>query len=279
MTVECGLAVSQKSMRGGFILNCTCMVLCSHSAICFFSYIDADLPCRSKNAANCIGREFGLSNSNERWFNPENPHGTHVAGTIGALGNNDEGVVGMIPDGDVCYIIARVFGDKSEGARFSDILSAVLWTVKKGAKVINMSLGGTEQDSSAEKVFQSIYNDDGRLVVASSGNSGTTDDRYPASYDTVISVAAVDQNYNKAEFSQYNKNVDIAAPGVDILSTLPANKGYILNIFVEDGRVFSGQKMQYSPDIGNTISGNLALCGSYGQNGCDANGKICLIER
>jgi subtilisin family serine protease len=142
------------------------------------------------------------------WNNDSNGHGTHVAGTIAAADNN-RGVVGVAPDAEIFTV--RVFG--SDGRFFgSDIVAAAEACRDAGAKIISMSLGGPGYDQDEHDIFQDLYSQ-GILAVAASGNSGRTDYSYPASYDMVISVAAVDSNSNLASFSTRNNKVDIAAPG------------------------------------------------------------------
>ena len=82
-----------------------------------------DVPCYNvgQSDSNCIGAEFGVMANDGEWWNPQTkPHGTHVFGTIGASGKNNEGMQGIIPDGQVCYIIARVFGESGVGSSMSD---------------------------------------------------------------------------------------------------------------------------------------------------------------
>lgn len=181
---------------------------------------------------------------------------------------------------NVCYVIARVFGNGESGARFSDILSGLKWTIGQGAKVVNMSLGGTVPDSTAAKMVKEFFAMD-RIIVASAGNSGTSDYRYPASYDTVLSVAAIDEDEKTAAFSQYNDQVDLTGPGVDILSTIPiAGEGGILTISTSDSAYFGGL-MKLSPSIPDEgISKKLFYCDNYAKQGCEgANDMVCLVER
>merc|ERR1719323_1016700 len=86
-----------------------------------------------------------------------------------------------------------------------------------------MSLGGGGYSQAAHEVYQQAY-DNGILVFAAAGNGGNSYKSYPASYKNVISVAAVDRNSVKAGFSQYNDQVEIAAPGVNIRSTVRNNQ-------------------------------------------------------
>lgn len=153
----------------------------------------------------------------------DNQHGTHVAGTIGAVGNNGFGVAGV--NHTVRIQCLKVLDDKGSGYT-SDIASAVIYAASNGANVINMSLGG----SSPDEVFRAAIveaGEKGVLVVVAAGNESSNNDTrpsYPANYGlpNMISVAATDENDALADFSNYGAaKVDIAAPGVRILSTVP----------------------------------------------------------
>jgi hypothetical protein len=152
-----------------------------------------------------------------KWYLDGCGHGTHVAGTIAAM-SNDTGVVGVSP-GAVSLYIVRVFGDGCGWAYVSDLIAAALKCRDAGANIINMSLSGDIKDDVEEMVFDLLYNNYGILSIAAAGNNGSTAYAYPASYGSVISVAAVDHNNNVAGFSQKNDQVELAAPGVNILST------------------------------------------------------------
>ncbi len=145
-------------------------------------------------------------------------HGTHVAGTIAAV-DNMIGVIGVNPDGTNIYIV-RVFDDTCTWAYASGLADAVNKCSAAGAKVINMSLGGGAKSRTEETALNNAYNA-GVLSIAAAGNGGNSTMSYPASYPICVSVAAVDQNNVVASFSQYNREVDIAAPGVGVLSTVP----------------------------------------------------------
>ena len=145
-------------------------------------------------------------------------HGTHVAGTIFARTNNATGIAGIAPD--VTFMPIKVLDDGGFGW-ISDVLDAVDWARTHGADIINLSLGGTlEREQIA--LFQSTFSAaraEGILVVAAAGNGGSPQMYYPAGLQGVVSVAAVDAADEAAWFSTYNRAVDIAAPGVDTLST------------------------------------------------------------
>ncbi|MFN3842699.1 MAG: S8 family serine peptidase [Rehaibacterium terrae] len=146
-------------------------------------------------------------------------HGSHVAGTIAAKDNN-VGVVG-VNTGNISLFIVKVFDGANCGWSYSSTLvDAAQRCANAGAKVINMSLGGSFSSTTERNAFQNLY-DNGVLSIAAAGNGGNTQHSYPASYDSVISVAALDQNKQHASFSQRNNQVELAAPGVSVLSTVP----------------------------------------------------------
>jgi len=144
-------------------------------------------------------------------------HGTHVAGTIVAE-NNNFGVLGIFPGASIK--IVKVFDGSSCGWTYSSsIVAAAQHCAASGAKIISMSLGGSTRVSSEESAFYNLRQQ-GILIFAAAGNGGSNFYSYPASYSSVTSVAAVDQSYQRASFSQWNDEVDIAAPGVNVLSTV-----------------------------------------------------------
>lgn len=174
----------------------------------------ADLP-------NTNGGVSGNANNSAvgNWYNDGNGHGTHVAGTIAAY-DNSQGVVGVYPGVDLH--IVKIFDDNGTWTYASDIVGAIDQCKSAGANVVNMSLGGAGS-SSAENAAMQGFADDGILLVAAAGNDGNSSQSYPASYDAVMSVAAVDSNANHASYSQYNSAVEIAGPGSSVYSTYPTN--------------------------------------------------------
>lgn len=148
-------------------------------------------------------------------------HGTHVAGIIGAVGNN--GIEGSGVCQKASIMSVRVL-DTSETGTTSDVIQGINFAVDHGAKIINMSLGGGKNDPALENAIK-YAQQKGVLVVVAAGNSGTDNDTtadYPCDYteDNLICVAALDQSYDLANFSNYGAtSVDIAAPGANYLST------------------------------------------------------------
>lgn len=101
-----------------------------------------------------------------------------------------------------------------------------------------MSLGSPSGSNFESSIYKRILEEDNILLIASAGNSGTSDYLYPASFGSVISVAAVDKDNNKASFSQYNDQVDISAPGVAVKSTTPGRRYVKTCIFLESGQQY-----------------------------------------
>lgn len=149
-------------------------------------------------------------------------HGTHVAGTIAAEGNNGSGVVGVNWDAQIMPL--KFLGPA--GGYTSDAVECLNYAVKNGAKISNNSWGGGGKNQALEEAL-SKADGAGHLFVAAAGNEGEDNDStpsYPSSYGNpnVVAVAATDRNDALASFSNYGKtSVDLAAPGVSILSTLP----------------------------------------------------------
>ena len=143
-----------------------------------------------------------------------NGHGTHVAGIIGAAGNNGVGVAGVAWRARL--MIVRVLDQDTFGWE-SDIIQGLSYAVANGARVVNMSLGLDKPGALlADAIAQAQAR--GVLIVAAAGNSGGAV-LYPAAYPGVISVGASDQQNNRASFSAFGERLDLLAPGVDILST------------------------------------------------------------
>lgn len=159
-------------------------------------------------------------------------HGTHVAGIAAAIGNNAEGISGVCPD---CSIMAlRASGP--QGFPVSAIVASIRYAAREGAHVVNMSFGGPQWSRAERKAIVFAANQ-GVVPVAAAGNESANNDSltitstlvgpsYPASYDVaeLISVAASNSSDRLAGFSNLGKtSVDVAAPGVNIRSTVPGD--------------------------------------------------------
>jgi thermitase len=148
-------------------------------------------------------------------------HGTHVAGIAAAITNNGKGVAGVGFNSSLMNV--KVLDDRGSGY-YSWIAAGITWAADNGAKVINMSLGGSSDQQTLRDAVDYAWGR-GVVIVAAAGNNGNTAPVFPGYYTNVIAVAATDQNDVKASFSNYSSNddnwVDVAAPGVGIYSTLP----------------------------------------------------------
>jgi thermitase len=154
----------------------------------------------------------------------DNMHGTHVAGTIAAKANNATGVAGVAFNASLS--ICKALYTAAGTGLTSDVANCINWTHTHGAKVISMSLGGGDS-TTLHQAVQAAWaggGAGGSVLVAAAGNDGDGTLNYPAAYAEVVSVAATDQNDAKASFSNTNADVEVAAPGVNILSTIPGGQ-------------------------------------------------------
>jgi len=143
-------------------------------------------------------------------------HGTHVAGIAAAETNNGQGVAGVSWGARLMPI--KVLDENGDGY-WSDVARGVRYACNHGAQIINLSLGGDNPSSTLEDALEQAYQD-GCLIVAAAGNSARNQIDYPARYPEVIAVTATDRNDALASFSDYGPQAEVAAPGVDIWSTL-----------------------------------------------------------
>ncbi len=217
--------------------------------------IDMDHPDLAQNIAS-YGYDFisdpGMSGDGDGIdSNPDDPgdrlnggsssfHGTHVAGTIAAVGDNGIGVTGIAWNSKIMPL--RVLG--SGGGTDYDIIQAVRYAIQlpndanivpaQQARIINFSLGGPGFSAALQSAMQDARNA-GVIIIAAAGNEGVAMPSYPAAFDGVISVAAVDVGKNHAYYSNFGATIDIAAPGGDqrkdvregILSTLVDDAGAV----------------------------------------------------
>jgi thermitase len=171
------------------------------------------------NGWNFVGNNRNLSDNHG--------HGTHIAGIIGAEANNGKGIVGIAPE--VSIMVLKYFDPLSTGTdNLKNTIKAIHYAIEKGAQIINYSGGGLDYSQEEHDAVEEAKNK-GILFVAAAGNERSNSDKipyYPADYglENVISVTAFNPSQEVLSSSNWGVNtVDIAAPGQNILSTLPGN--------------------------------------------------------
>ncbi|MFP5364104.1 MAG: S8 family serine peptidase [Thermoleophilia bacterium] len=150
----------------------------------------------------------------------DNGHGTHVAGTAAAIAGNGRGIAGVAPNSPLA--VCKALDRRGAGA-VAGIANCLGYLASNGAKVISMSLGTTADSVTLRNAVAAASGS--ALIVAASGNGADSVAHYPASYPEAVSVAATDNRDQRAPFSTFNADVEVAAPGVGILSTWN-NGGY-----------------------------------------------------
>ena len=177
-------------------------------------------------------------------------HGTHVAGVIAANTNNQEGIAGITWFNKIMPI--KVLDQSGAGTMF-DVAEGIIWAVDHGAKVINLSLGNYAESKYLHDTIKYAYSKD-VVIVAATGNDNTNEQGYPAAYEEVIGVSAVDYHLQRAEFSNYGTYVDVVAPGVNIASTYPNNQYAALSgtsMASPHVAALAGLIRAYSPGLSN----------------------------
>ncbi len=207
-------------------------------------------------------------------------HGTHVAGVI--LGSETStGIVGVAPKAKL--LMGRVCGLFYQ-CPTTAILEGVEWAITERVEVLNVSLGSPFQSPGAKEAYARAAQA-GVSVVSASGNYGLRKLAYPAAYPSVISVGAVSEESTHPEFSNWDENLDIVAPGVGILSSVPSGKGNSSEVYVDLGQGmekvkstgFDGSAISISKVIGPVVFAGLGRVEDF--VGLDVTGKTVLIRR
>lgn len=163
------------------------------------------------------GLLFGGSNECNQPWDDDHDHGTHVAGIAGAV-DNEQTLVGVAPG--VTLHAVKVLDCQGRGS-FSGVARGIEIVANEGWDVGNLSLGGNRSEAVKDAVEYAA--DRGVTLVAAAGNSGPCTDcvGYPAAFEEVIAVSATDEDDDQADYSSQGPEVDIAAPGTDVTSTVP----------------------------------------------------------
>ncbi|MCP3738408.1 S8 family peptidase [Rossellomorea sp. BNER] len=154
-----------------------------------------------------------------------NGHGTHVSGTM-AANENSLGVIGVAPEASL--LIVKVLAGERGSGQYDWIVSGIQYAIDQKVDIISMSLGGPNDYKPLHDVIKKAV-DANILVVCAAGNEGDEDHSteefsYPAGYNEVISVGAIDFDRRSSYFTNSNNEVDLVAPGEDIISTVPGEK-------------------------------------------------------
>jgi len=213
-------------------------------------------------------------------------HGTHVAGIIGAAGNNGSGVTGIC--WDIQLMPLKVQRNGSSDFDLSHIIDAVEYARQKGVRIFNCSYGGPSYSAIEFAVLDTIR-ESGGLIICAAGNNGVDIDSgnalYPAGYDldNIIAVAAIGSTGELCEWSNYGAaSVDLAAPGADILSTVPVYAPTMYSEIRADSVAYAAIGMTFAGITDEAgILGQLMDCG-YGypeEIPAGIAGNIALVKR
>ena len=208
-----------------------------------------------------------------KWNLDKSGHGTHVAGTLAAMKGNDIGVQGA---GRFDVFITRGISDQGSGYE-SDVRNAINQCIDAKASIINLSLGSPYMSYLTDRLLQEVVNEKGVMLIAASGNDGTRTDKYPASHPTVISVGAVHQWGTRWGGSNFNKQVELAAPGSKILSTSVTTSQVQLKdkVAAQDNGSIKGFYVNGASHASAT--GDLVYCANGAKKCKQAKTNICLM--
>jgi serine protease len=207
-------------------------------------------------------------------------HGTHVAGIIAAA-DNDFGVVGVAPE--VRLWSVKVLQANGQGTD-ETVMAGLDWVISKkhengGNWIVNLSLGATSSSPAERTAFAKAI-DENILVVAAAGNHGFAVLDYPAAYDRVVAVSAIGADSQIADFSSFGDGTVFAAPGIDVLSSVPVGSVEVGEVFTDPNTTFSNVYPLTGAAMGE-VTAETVYCG-YGQTTeipADVKGKIALIRR
>ena len=186
-------------------------------------------------------------------------HGTHVAGIIGAVGNNNQGVTGVNWSTNILPI--RVLGADGSGTNW-DIAEGIYYAIDQGTDVINLSLGGPSESNLLKNAVD-YAEQSGVITFAASGNDGDYGVLYPARYDSTVAVGATNINNQVTSYSNHGPNVDLTAPGGTFSYLIYSTWGYY-----SYGTIYSGYEYMQGTSMATPYaSGVAALLIASGVNG------------
>lgn len=147
-------------------------------------------------------------------------HGTHVAGTVASAVNNTQGIVGVAPGAKILPV--KGLSDQGLGLN-ADLAASIIYAADMGADVINNSWGGSGRSEAIADAMRYAYSQGVTIVSAAGNENSPTSQFFPAGYPETITVSALDAFSARADFSNWGMKLDVAAPGVDILSLLSSD--------------------------------------------------------
>ncbi len=205
-------------------------------------------------------------------------HGTHVAGTILADGFGT-GVVGVAPQASL-YSGKVCTNEYCEGTA---IIAGIDWAIGEGMDVVNISLGGSFGNAIGAKMYEKAE-EANVVVVAASGNNGRNEISYPARYPHVLSVGAINEERDVADFSNWGVDLDVVAPGANVLSSLPQGTGResTIGVTIDSDLVVTDSSSMEGSSVG-VVQGLPVEYVGFGKSedfkDVDLTGKIALISR
>ena len=211
-----GLGLIALGVAMGGLSGCTAAVVLPHPGVMgegiTVALLDTGVDLEHPDLkANIVGGIDFVNSDNDP--QDDNGHGTGVAGLLAAV-ENGVGLIGTAPK--VRLLIVKMLRYDEQGS-ISDLIRGIEWAVQRGAQIISMSLGTEEDNFALRQAIQAAYRA-GVLLVAAAGNKGLRV-LYPAAYPEVIAVAATDRRDQRAWFSNVGPEVELSAPGVDLLTT------------------------------------------------------------
>lgn len=159
----------------------------------------------------------------ESWLD-DNGHGTNIAGIVGAT-ENGQGIIGVAPQSNIYSL--KALNSKGEGT-LTEILNAIEWSIENKMDIINLSFGSNKYSKTLQRMINKAY-EENVLVVAASGNTYGNKVLYPAAYENVIAVNAINNLMENSNFSSAGEEIEITAPGEKIESTGKNSSYYISN--------------------------------------------------
>lgn len=212
-------------------------------------------------------------------FADDGGHGTHVAGTAGAV-DNGFGVVGVAPDARLFSL--RVFKgsgtNDDDFANASAVIEVIDWAIANRIEVLNMSFGGPESSLLEAQSLQKAQ-DNGIFVAVAVGNTGNLVPQFPAAYPGAFGVGSVDRNGVIAPSSTRGSFVDVVAPGVGVRSTVPENRARSMTLTDSTLGTIEASILLFSPR--GALQGEWVACGIGRPEDFPSNvaGRIALIQR